>query len=236
MRRVPHPKSAMVSTAMPAHASALPVGAALGRAILTSRSLWLLSIAQFGTNVGWVFLVTWLPRYLLEVHQAPFEQRGWMASIPMFVGWAGMLCGGWWTDRLTRRIGPRWGRALPLGSSRFLAMAAFLLVMLEPSPWTATILFAAVAFGTDLGSPAVWAFNQDVGGRYIASVLGWGNMWGNLGATVSPILLEAIVRHYGGSWNAAFLTCAAAFFIAGVCGLAVDARRSIDVADGTETL
>jgi sugar phosphate permease len=213
--------------------SAMPVGAVPMRAILASGSLWLISIAQFGTNVGWVFLVTWLPRYLLDVHQVPFEQRGWMASIPMFVGWAGMLCGGWWTDRLTRRIGPRWGRALPLSSSRFLAMAAFLLVMLEPSPWTATLLFAAVAFGTDLGSPAVWAFNQDVGGRYIASVLGWGNMWGNLGATVSPILLEAIVRHYGGSWNAAFLTCAGAFFIAGVCGLAVDARRSIDAPDGT---
>ncbi len=164
-----------------ASAVAPSVGAVPMRAILSSGSLWLLSIAQFGTNVGWVFLVTWLPRYLLDVHHVPFEQRGWMASIPMFVGWAGMLCGGWWTDRLTRRIGPRWGRALPLSSSRFLAMAAFLLVMLEPSSWTATILFAAVAFGTDLGSPAVWAFNQDVGGRYIASVLGWGNMWATSG-------------------------------------------------------
>lgn len=196
------------------------------RVILTSRSLWCLNIVQFGTNVGWVFLVTWLPRYLFEVQRVPFEERNLMASIVLFVGWAGMLSGGWLTDRLAAQLGLRWGRSLPVGASRFVAMAAFLLVLLEPSPWTATALFALVAFSTDLGSPAVWAFNQDVGGRYIASVLGWGNMWGNLGASVSIILQERIVAHWG--WNAAFLTCAAAFLISGMCGMLVDASRPID--------
>ena len=197
------------------------------RVILTSRSLWCLSIVQFGTNVGWVFLVTWLPRYLFDVQRVPFEQRSLMASVVMFVGWAGMLSGGVLTDRLTAQFGRRWGRALPVGMSRFVAMGAFLLVLLEPSPWTATALFALVAFSTDLGSPAVWAFNQDVGGRYIASVLGWGNMWGNLGAALSILLQERIVANWG--WNAAFLTCATGFLISGVCGLLVDASKSVDL-------
>jgi nitrate/nitrite transporter NarK len=206
------------------------VGAPPMGAIVLSPSLWLLSIAQFGTNIGWVFLVTWLPRYLFEVQHASFEDRGIMASVPNMVGWIGMIFGGWWTDRLTIRLGRRFGRAFPMSVSRFVAMTAFLLVMFEPSPWVATGLFAMVAFGTDLGSPSVWAYNQDVGGRYVASVLGWGNMWGNLGAAVSPVLLEEIVRLSGGSWNAAFLTCAAAFLIAGVCAAFVNADKRIDQA------
>ena len=204
------------------------VGAPPMRAIISSPSLWLLSIAQFGTNIGWVFLVTWLPRYLWDVHQASFETRGWMASFTMSVSWVGMIFGGWWTDRLALRYGRRIGRALPISFSRFMAMAAFLVALFEPSAWVATALFAIVGFATDLGSPAVWAYDQDVGGRYVASVLGWGNMWGNLGAAVSPVLLESIVRNSGGSWNAAFLTCAAAFFISGICAAFVNADKPID--------
>ncbi len=204
------------------------VGAPPMLAIISSPSLWLLSIAQFGTNIGWVFLVTWLPGYLLDVHQASLETRGWMAGVTMSVSWIGMIFGGWWTDRLAVRYGRRIGRAVPLSFSRFLAMAAFLVALFEPSAWMATALFAIVGFATDLGSPAVWAYDQDVGGRYVASVLGWGNMWGNLGAAVSPVLLESIVRHSGGSWNAAFLTCAVAFFISGVCAAFVNADKPID--------
>jgi hypothetical protein len=35
------------------------------------------------------------------------------------------------------------------------------------------------AFATDIGVSPFWAFCQDVSGRYVGSVLGWTNMWGN---------------------------------------------------------
>lgn len=189
--------------------------------IVKSRSLWLMCITQWGSNVGWVFLVTWLPRYLLEVHSIPLEQRGWMAAAPLFVGWSGMLLGGWLTDRVTHQLGLRWGRALPIASGRFLAMSAYLTCLLHPSPWLMTAAFAVVAFSTDVGSASIWSYKQDVGGRDVGSVHGWANMWGNLGATISPILLQSIVVHFG--WDAAFLVCATSFFIAGVAALGIDA-------------
>jgi MFS transporter, ACS family, glucarate transporter len=194
--------------------------------ILTSRTLWLLSVCQFGTNIGWAFLVTWLPRYLLEVHRVPFEMRGLMVTVALWCGWFGMLGGGWLTDRLTRRFGVRWGRALPIGGTRLMAGACFVVMLLHPDPWVATALFALVAFSTDAGAGATWAFNQDVGGRYTASVLGWGNMWGNIGAACSPLLIDRLVETYG-NWDMAFVACAAAFGIAGICGLLIDARRKI---------
>ena len=86
-----------------------------------------------------------------------------------------------------------------------------------------------VAVATDLGTASVWAFKQDVGGRHVGSVLGWGNMWGNLGAAVSPVALNWIIGP--GRWEACFLACAAAFLVAGVAALGVDATVPIVLRD-----
>ena len=193
--------------------------------LLRSRSMWLICLMAWGTNVGWVFLVTWLPRYLREVHELPVMERGWMAAVPLFVGWFGMLSGGRLTDWLVRKLGLKWSRRLPIAVSRFVAMGAYLVCLLPLSPLAVTAAFALVAFATDIGGPAVWSFLQDVGGRHVGSVLGWENMWGNLGAAISPLLLNAVVEHFG--WNGAFLTCAAAFLVAGIAALGVDATVPI---------
>lgn len=192
--------------------------------ILKSRSLWLMCISQWGGNVGWVFLVTWLPRYLFEVHTVPLVTRGWLAAIPLWVGWAGMLLGGWLTDRCVRRWGLRW-RVGPIVFGRVLGMCAYLMCLLQPSVWTVTCLFAVVAFSADLSNPSSWAYKMDVGGQYVASIHGWANMWGNLGAAVSPLLLQLVVSHFG--WNGAFLTCASAFGLSAATVFFVDARIPI---------
>ncbi len=200
------------------------------KAIAMNQSLWLLSLSQFCTNVGWLFLVTWLPRFLDEEYQVPLEERGKMVTIALAVGWLGTLSGGKVTDWLMRRISLRWSRVLPIALSRFTAMAAYLVCLLDISPWVSVIMFSIVAFSTDFGSPAMWAFNQDIAGKHVGSVLGWGNMWGNLGAAVAPSLMIAVigVEHH---WNMAFVTCAIAFFIAGVASLFVDSSRKLVVDD-----
>jgi len=71
-----------------------------------------------------------------------------------------------------------------------------------------------------------WAYKQDVGGNHVASIHGWANMWGNLGATISPLLLNQIVKHY--DWDIAFLVCAGAFFIAGFACQGIDASIPIE--------
>ena len=194
--------------------------------MVTSRSLWLLSVSQFFTNVGWVFIMTWAPRYFQTVHQVPVEERALLVSIPPLVGWFGTILGGLWTDRLLRTVGLRWSRALPIGLSRLLAAAAYLAFLFEPSPWGAVVLFSLVAFMTDWSQGTVWAFCQDTGGPYVASVLGWTNMWGNFGAAVTPPLLIWIAGP-GQNWSAAFAACAGAFLLAGATGLVIDATRSI---------
>ena len=202
------------------------------RGILTSRSMWFNGFSQINTNIGWIFIGTWFPRYLLDVHDVPIIERGVMVSLPFLAGIIGMLCGGKLTDRLVPRIGLKWARRIPWGGSRFIGMAAFLLCPFLATPWAVTIALGVVAISTDLGTASGWAFCQDVGGKNVGSVLGWGNMWGNLGAAGAPILHAWIIDSYG--YDAVFNVCATAFLFAALCGLNIDATIPIEVGDAND--
>ena len=194
-------------------------------ALASSRSLWMISLSQFGTNIGWAFVVTSFPRFLDERFHVPFTDASQMQSMVLLVGIAGTLLGGTLTDALVRRAGVYWGRMLPMSVTRLVCAAACATCVALDSPWAVTAALALMALFTDLGMAAIWGFSQDVGGRQVGSVLGWGNMWGNLGAFMSPLVIGSSVQALG--WEAAFWICAAAFLVAGVSGMYVDARRPI---------
>ncbi|MBS0262931.1 MAG: MFS transporter, partial [Planctomycetes bacterium] len=199
------------------------------RAMLRSASLWGSSISQFGTNVAWVFFVTFFPRYLAEVYQVPILERSVMTAIPAVGGIAGMLLGGWLTDILVRAAGLRVGRAIPMIATRFLAAATYLACLWIDTPWPATLAFCLGFFFVDLGVSATWAFMQDVGGKHVGAILGWGNMWGNLGAAVAPPLYDLVLgpKPTFADWNLMFMVCAGNFVLAGVAALGIDATKPI---------
>jgi ACS family glucarate transporter-like MFS transporter len=194
------------------------------RGLVGSGSLWLASGVQFCTNLGWAFLITWLPGYLKDRH-VPVETRGWMAGLTLLCGIPGMYLGGWLSDRLKLRFGAWWGRSGLLALTRFIVMGGFLACVWLRSPWEVTLSLAVVSWATDLGTPAIWAYSQDVGGRHVGSVLGWSNMWGNFGAALSPIILAWVYRGIGS--NAMFLTCAAAYLLAGLGSLFINASKAV---------
>lgn len=206
--------------------------------LLKSGNMWCCCISQWGTNIGWLFIMTWLPRYLMDVHQVPLIERGVMTMIPAMIGIIGMFLGGKLTDILADRLGVKWGRRVPIASSRMTALLAYvgcILVSTLPadhslnSPWTFTALLSIVAFSTDFGSAPTWAFNQDIGGRHIGSVLGWGNMWGNLGATVAPWIYNRMLGENPTltDWNMMFGVCAASFGLSFICAMIIDASKPI---------
>lgn len=214
------------------------VGAVPFKAIVTSGNLWLNCIGQWGTNIAWLFVFTWLPRYLMEVHQVPIIQRGYMTMTPALIGIVGMFCGGRLTDFIAPKLGIKWGRRIPVVSSRFLGIFAYVGAIgisrlpvehVLNSPWVFTGLFSIVAFSTDFGTAPGWAFMQDVGGRHVGSVLGWGNMWGNLGAFAAPHIYNHFLGENPGleDWNKMFMICAASFLVTGLCWLKIDATKPV---------
>lgn len=197
--------------------------------LIRSGPMWLMCALQFGINVGWVFLVTWLPTYLKEVKGVDPKVGGLMSTIVLFSGIVGMLLGGPLTDFFTRRFGKRWGRSLPLAGCNAVALCAYLSCMHLESVWAFIVAVSLVAFVTDMGVPAIWAYMQDVGGKNTAAVFGWGNMWGNFGAATTPLLVPIVLESWdtNGDWHEAFYLFSAGYLIAGVCALGINADRKV---------
>jgi MFS family permease len=156
----------------------------------------------------------------------PIEERGTMAMAPAVAACVGMFLGGGLTDWLAARLGLRWGRALPIGMVPLICAVSYLACPFLPGAWPVIGALCVMAFAVDLGVPAIWALMQDIGGRHTGAALGWGNMWGNFGAALSPVLLSRIQVHAG--WPAVFVTCAVSFLVAAAAGLLIDATRPLE--------
>jgi len=188
--------------------------------------MWFFGTLQFGVNLGWAFLVTLFPSYLKEVFELPLEQIGLMQTVVLGIGCLGMITGGVVTDMLRRKLGPRLGRSVPIGIALGGCAGALFLVPMLPSVWVVVIVLGMMAFLVDMHNPSIWSFAQDVGGKNVGAALGFGNMWGNLGAALSPVLLMAVKSAVG--WDAVFLVGGTAFAVAAGCGLMLDATKPIE--------
>lgn len=199
-------------------------------ACASNVSLWLSSIVQFCTNAGWVFLITWLPTYLTQVKKVPDVRGAFMVTMVLACGLPGMLIGGWASDYAVKRLGLRWGRVLPVTGAAAIASVAYFLCPWLDSVWLILICCGIVAMMTDFGNPSFWAFMQDIGGPNTSTIYGWANMWGNLGASLSSLIIPRLMK-FGESRGLgqmpAFLACGGFFLLAAICVLGVDASRPL---------
>ena len=193
-------------------------------ALVRSPNVWLASAHQFGVNLGWAFLITQMPSYFTARYDVPVEERAWVSTLPVFVGCFGMLAGGVLIDGLTKRYGLRIGRIGPLSGWLAVAALAYVMTSQAPTAWTAAGCLGLMAFAVDAANPAYWAFSQDIGQRHAAATLGFGNMIGNIGAALSPVILGTIQVNYG--WPAVFWAGAAAFGTSAVVALFLNPYRA----------
>jgi len=196
----------------------------------TSRSLWLNSLGQLCVNIGWVFLVTWLPTYLKETHKVSDSQGAFMVTLVLSMGMLGQLLGGRATDWSVTRFGLRLGRVLPISIANCIACVAYVACLFIDSAWGVVACCAVVSLMTDFANPSIWAFMQDVGGRNTGAIFGWANMWGNFGASVGSMIVPSLLLYgasSGSGQSLVFVTCALAFFIAGCAALGMDATKPL---------
>ncbi len=162
-------------------------------ALLKHKGLWFFNAGSMGLNIGWAFLITWLPTYLVEVRGLDRVTASRYVSIALACSLGGMLLGGWWCDLLTARFGQRWGRRLPFLIGSVICAMAYLACPLLPGPLSVAVACGIVAFASDSVNPAVWALAQDIGGRHTAATLAWSNMWGNFGASAVAKVIPMIL-------------------------------------------
>src|SRR5262249_5418634 len=144
---------------------------------LSSPSLWAIGVLYIFGSFGWSFFVSWMPRYLKEIHHVEFARSELMSGLPLFFGGISCLVGGALSDALVRRTGRKWlGRAVFPGCGYTLAAAAMFGVRFAETPAQASVLMCLAAAAFDFGQDANWATIVDVGGRYAGTATGFINM------------------------------------------------------------
>jgi MFS family permease len=193
-------------------------------ALLSSPSLWAMGLLYVCGSFTWSFFVSWMPRYLKEVHHVPFEGSELMAGLPLFFGGISCLVGGTLSDLVVRRTGRKWlGRALFPMCGYTTAAAAMFGVRFAGSAEAAAALMCLASAGFDFGQGANWATIVDVGGRYAGTATGFINMVGNAGNYLQPVIGAVIFRSLG--WDFLLAVYAAASLAAASMWLFIDPGR-----------
>src|SRR5262245_11495265 len=197
------------------------------RTLVGSRGMLALCGMYFGAVYGWYFYITWLPSYLLRGRGFDVQAMGWLASLPLLAIAAGALVGGSLSDRLVRRFGLRSGLRVPGLVGLPLAGVCVLGAAATPNARGAAFLLAGAAGAAALGFAPAWSVCLAVGGRHAGVGSGAMNTFGNLGGTLSPILmgfwLEAL-----GPWGVGLYSVAALSLRAALCWLGIDPEQPID--------
>ena len=77
-----------------AGAPAQDAGPTPWRAMLASRTVWLLCLQYLCLAYAWIFYITWLPKYLLEELHVDGNWKAFLNTLPLFLGGIGCLvCG-----------------------------------------------------------------------------------------------------------------------------------------------
>lgn len=201
-------------------------------ALLTSRSVLLLTAQYYFLSFGWYFSLTWLPTYLQEHHRLTPAQAAAYAVVPLFSNGVGSLFCGFVSPLVTRWTGDESLTRRSMAVTGFLGAGGFLMLATRMDGIDATMAMMAVAcFFNDWVMPHAWASCMDVGGRYAASVAGTMNLMGNLAGATSTMVGGVLMSQAGGDWNVFIRLLAMVYFLGVPCWLFMDPRRSIDTSE-----
>jgi MFS family permease len=194
--------------------------------LLNGNLLWIcLMYGCYGYTL--YFYLTWFPTYLKDARGFSDQTTSIVHGVVLLSAAASSIAGGRLTDWMIKRYGLRAGRsigvvAMPLGG---LALAA---AALANDSMTSAMFLALAAALHDLCLSPAWAICHDVGGEAAGTVTGCMNTFGNLGGTLSPLVVGYAVQWWQ-SWSIPLLIAAGVSVLGGVLTLMIDSRKSLIV-------
>ena len=212
---------------MPAEAESKVGGNPPWHRIISSRSVWLLSIQYACLSYGWYFYVTWLPKYLQDARGTSIKFGALLASLPLLLGGIGSIVGSQLIPRLAQRTGIMVARRI-VAVIGFVGASASIFGFIQiADPVRAMFLLGLAGFFNDFVMPAAWAGCMDIGGRYSGTVSGTMNMVGNIGGALSPLAIGYILTFTNNNWALTFYVSSAIYLVGGLCWLFIDAHTPI---------
>jgi predicted MFS family arabinose efflux permease len=148
------------------------------------------------------------------------------ASLPSCAGFAGVIAGGYFSDRLARTHSLRFARCA-IGSAGLIVSGMLLLcATLTPNKWAAVALLAIGLGAMDLMLPVAWSICVDAGGEHAGAISGAMNTAGQLGSLISSVAFGYWVEWYG-SYDRALMPLAAMLIVSGCVFAMIDPSRKM---------
>jgi MFS transporter, ACS family, glucarate transporter len=193
--------------------------------ILSSRNVWVLSLAYFCFGyVAWVFF-SWFYLYLAKVRGLNLKASALYATLPFLAMAVCSPLGGAISDALTKKYGPRLGRS-SVAVLGFVLTAIFIVLgSAAQDTRVASFVLAGGAGSLYLSQSAFWAVSADLGGKSSGSLSGFMNMANQIGGMITVSFTPFLADRFG--WSAGFDVAAAAACVGAIAWLFVDPRLSL---------
>lgn len=195
------------------------------RRLFGSRDLWCLAGAYGVLGYNVYFYFAWFYLYLVDVRGFSLASGGFYTMAPFLTMAVAAPSGGWLSDFVGRRYGPRWGRS-GIGCVSMLLTSGLVFSGAATDNAVLAVVLLSASTGTLLLSVAAfWATTIDLAYRYAGTAAAVMNMGGNLGGAVSPSLTPYLGKTYG--WPVALYVMGALGLVGALLWLGVDSRRAI---------
>lgn len=192
--------------------------------LLNLNLLWI-CLMYFCFGYCLYFYLTWLPTYLRDARGFSTAQMNEVHTVVLLSAAAASILGGRLTDYLTKRYGLRVGRAIGAVAMPVSGLALAVAALTGNSMIAAAAMVVAASAGDLCLSPS-WAMCHDVGGDAAGTVTGCMNTFGNIGGSLSPLVVGYSVQWWG-SWSIPLLIAAGVAVLGGMFTLLIDTRKTL---------
>lgn len=165
--------------------------------LLSRRMLIGIYIGQYCVNALTYFFLTWFPVYLVEQRGMSILKAGIVIMLPAICGFVGGVLGGVLSDWLLRRgTSLSLARKIPIVAGMLLAISMILCNFVQAN-WVVVLIMSLALFGKGVGSLG-WAVVADTAPKETMGLYGGlFNIFGNMGAITTPIVIGYIVAVTG---------------------------------------
>ena len=174
-----------------------PHGSIPWRAVLRSPSVWLLGGIIMCSSFNSYLYFSWFSKYLQDGRGVAKQEAGYLTSLVLFGGAAGMLSGGIIADKVSRAANRVRARRR-VGAAAYLISAGTLtLATTVDSPLVLAALVAVGYMALQSTLPTWWASAIEQSGRNVGAVFGMLNTCGILAGVASQGFVGWFTQHQG---------------------------------------
>jgi len=206
-----------------------PPPAGSWKRVLKNRDVLLLMASYSCMNFIFYQVFNYFYQYLVEQRGFDPVTAGWVTSSQWVAGAIGAAFGGWLCDRLSRRLGLRWGARWPIIIGLLLSGGFLLAGSLSTQADIAVVFFVGCFLFNQVTEGAYWSSSINIGGRLAGTAGGIMNTGANLMGIVNANLVPLIAHFLG--WTSAIASGALFAVLGALFMLGVRADRRADLID-----